>query len=198
MDARRFDDILAALGRSASRRRALALLGGAALGGVVRRADVGAAARRKHNHRKPQTCRPGKRLAFVVVPPGGEAVVTPPLLKGQRYNLRATGFWLTNATFGNDAAAAFPLDDPFSPEFTFEGVRLGLAVDGRSPDQWGSYNTGHEYQLQVTGRGRPLTLRFTDPHPQDNSSTVEVEITCAGPAVAATPSGAPRPAGRGG
>jgi hypothetical protein len=58
-------------------------------------------------------------------------------------------------------------------------VRLGLSVDGGSPDQWGSYTTTHVYERQVIGKGASLALRFTDPAPQDNSGSLLVDIFCA-------------------
>ncbi len=118
-------------------------------------------------------------MALLTVPANGTTVNTPVLRNGQRYRLRATGFWLTNAQFGNDAFAAFPLADPHAPVLTLEGVRLGLALDGGSPDLWGDYNSAHGYQVEVTGRGRTMSLGYTDPIRGDNSGTVELEVTCA-------------------
>jgi hypothetical protein len=105
--------------------------------------------------------------------------LTPTLKRGQRYQLRAIGFWSTNASFGNDAFAAFPFANPNAPETVFQGVRLGLSVDGSSPDQWGSYHLDHIYEREVTGEGAPLSLRFTDPLSADNTGTLTVEVSCA-------------------
>jgi hypothetical protein len=58
-------------------------------------------------------------------------------------------------------------------------VRLGLSVDGGSPDQWGSYNRDHIYELELTSEGAPLSLKFTDPAPADNAGTLTVEVSCA-------------------
>ncbi len=49
----------------------------------------------------PQSCQPGKQVGAVSVPATGAAVSTPILAQGQRYRLRASGFWNTNATDGN-------------------------------------------------------------------------------------------------
>jgi hypothetical protein len=124
-------------------------------------------------------CQPGTAAGSVLVPATGVAVSTPVLVAGQRYRLRATGFWATNATFGNDAFAAFLFATPAKPETTFNGVRLGLSVNGDSPDLWGAYNLGHVYEREVVGAGAALSLRYTDPVPADNSGSVTVEIVCA-------------------
>ncbi len=185
MNARRFDELLAGLGRTPTRRRVFAVLGGAALGGFVSRDGATKAARQKHNHQRqpPKTCRPGQRVGVVLVPATGDSVRTPVLLKGEVYRLRAIGAWKTNAQTGNDAVAAFPFDDPSSPTFTFQGVRLGLSIDGGSPDVWGDYTTNHVYEIAMNGRGRPLSLHFTDPVTSDNSLNVAVEVTCLGKVV---------------
>jgi hypothetical protein len=126
-----------------------------------------------------QTCPSGQQLPIVSVPSSGSTVRTPVLEAGQRYRLRASGFWNTNPQYGNDAFAAFPFANPNAPETTYENVRLGLAVDGGNPDQWGSYNAAHIYELQVIGQGAALSLRFTDPVPDDNSGSLLVEVFCA-------------------
>jgi hypothetical protein len=128
-------------------------------------------------------CKPkpnGTSIGSVSVPASGAAVSTPVLAQGQRYRLRATGFWKTNATHGNDAYAAFNIGAPDVPVLTFQGVRLGLSVDGGSPDQWGSYTTSHIYEREVTGQGTALSLRYTDPVTADNSGSLLVEVICQG------------------
>jgi len=124
-------------------------------------------------------CQPGASAGSVLVPATGVAVASPVLTAGQRYRLRATGFWATNAAHGNDAFAAFAFATPNTPVTVFQGVRLGLAVDGGSPDRWGSYNAGHVYEQEVVGQGIALSLRYTDPIPADNSGSLTVEIICA-------------------
>jgi hypothetical protein len=101
------------------------------------------------------------------------------LAAGQRYRLRASGFWHTNSQYGNDAFATFPFADPNAPATTYQNVRLGLSIDGGSPDQWGRYTTSHIYERQIMGQGAALSLRFTDPVPADNSGSLTVEIVCA-------------------
>jgi hypothetical protein len=133
----------------------------------------------EQNEQNGQACPSGQQLRIVSVPSSGSTVSTPVLAAGQRYRLRASSFWNTNPEYGNDAFAAFPFANPSAPETTYQNVRLGLSVDGGSPDQWGSYNAAHIYELQVTGQGAALSLRFTDPVPADNSGSLLVEIFCA-------------------
>jgi hypothetical protein len=132
-----------------------------------------------HKGHKAQRCQPGKSFATISVPANGSTATSPNLQRGQSYRLRATGFWNTNAQFGNDAFAAFPFANPNAPELTFQGVRLGLSVNGGSPDQWGSYNSGHTYEQVITGQGQGATFRFTDPQTNDNSGSLTVTIECA-------------------
>jgi rhodanese-related sulfurtransferase len=69
--------------------------------------------------------------------------------------------------------------DPTKVVTTFQGVRLGLSVDGGSADVWGSYTTSHVYEHEVIGQGRTLALRMTDVVFTDNSASVLVEVLCA-------------------
>jgi hypothetical protein len=204
MNSAVFDGISRDLGQVATRRGLLRLFGGAAAVGVVAAAGLGAPAKAKRKRRrcrcaegfrcvkgkcKPTTdgtgqnqnaiCAAGSSQGIVSVPATGAAVSTPVLRAGQRYRLRASGFWVTNAQYGNDAAAAYPFADPTKPETSYQGVRLGLSVDGGSPDLWGNYNGGHVYEREVVGQGLALSMRYTDPIPSDNSGSLTVEIFCA-------------------
>jgi hypothetical protein len=69
--------------------------------------------------------------------------------------------------------------DPTKVVTTFQGVRLGLSVDGGSADVWGSYTTSHVYEHEVIGQGRAVALRMTDVVFTDNSASVLVEVLCA-------------------
>jgi hypothetical protein len=126
-----------------------------------------------------QTCQPGTSIGSVSVPAIGSDVRTPVLAEGQRYYLRASGFWYTNATHGNDAFASFLLSNHGLSETTYQGVRLGLAVDDGSPDEWGSYHVTHLYEREVVGQGKTLKLQYTDPKTNDNSGSMTVDIVCA-------------------
>lgn len=191
-----FDGITRDLDQLSTRRGVFGLLGSAAAVGAVAILGLSesASAKRKGSKggkkKRPKpakpgqgqqqaVCQPGASAGSVLVPATGVAVATPVLTAGQRYRLRATGFWATNALHGNDAFAAFAFATPNTPVTTFQGVRLGLAVDGGSPDRWGSYNAGHVYEQEVVGQGIALSLRYTDPIPADNSGSVTVEIICA-------------------
>jgi hypothetical protein len=187
MKAMSFAGLTRNLGDVSSRRNVLRLFGGVAAASAIAATGLGeAGAKRKTKKRKKkqkggqngQTCAPGTSLGTVSVPATGATVNTPILAQGQAYRLRASGYWITNATYGNDAFAAFPFANPNAPETTYQNVRLGLSVDGGSPDQWGSYTNTHVYERQVIGQGASLALRFTDPAPQDNSGSLIVEILC--------------------
>ena len=144
-------------------------------------------AKRKRNKRKkhttPQpsqtTCQSGTQLGAVSVPATGDKVNTPVLVAGQRYRLRASGFWNTNATDGNDAVAAFAFATPNAPVTVAGGVRVGLSVDDGSPDFWGSYTTTHLYEREVIGQGKALSLHYVDPITADNSGSLLVDVFCA-------------------
>ena len=170
------------LRQSASRRHILRGLTALGFSTVLRPPDAAQArkGKKKPKKRKPGTvCPSGQLVGSVAVPGTGAPVLTPLLRQGQRYRLRASGFWRSNATHGQDAFADFPLANPTSHTTDFEGVRLGLAVDSGSPDLWGSYTPNHEYERVVTGQGGALALRCNDAIHLDNSGAVFVEVFCA-------------------
>jgi hypothetical protein len=137
-------------------------------------------AKKKRKKRKPRSaCRPGQVVDSIEVPSTGLTVVTKPLEQGRGYRLRASGFWRSNATHGQDAFADFELADPTRTVTTFMGVRLGLAVDDGSADQWGEYTTTHVYERAVAGEGKVLALTCSDVVHADNVGTLRVEVICA-------------------
>jgi hypothetical protein len=79
----------------------------------------------------------------------------------------------------NDAFAAYLFANPISPVLFNGGVRLGLAVNGESPDLWGSYNLSHVYNLVVIGKGERVSLRMLDSVYTDNARLLNVEVLCA-------------------
>jgi hypothetical protein len=178
------EQITTSLHTRPSRRDALRGLLGATLGlATLRLPESGEAKKRKKRKtRKKQAtamCAPGAAVGSVKVPATGAPVSTPTLALGQRYRLQATGFWNTNATYGNDAFAAFRFANPSELALTYQNVRVGLSVNGGSPDEWGSYNITHNYEREITGQGAPMSLRYTDPGTSDNSGTLTVNIVCA-------------------
>jgi hypothetical protein len=199
MEVTRFDELVTSLGDITPRRQVLRLLAGGAATGLAGMAMVSTADAKKRKNKKkknknkktnenPQTtppppqnttCQPGTQVGAVSVPATGATVRTPVLRQGQRYRLRASGFWSSNATHGQDAFADFEFANPTVVVTTFQGVRLGLSVDGGSPDLWGSYNIGHVYEREITGQGASLSLRCSDGVHTDNSGAVLVEILCA-------------------
>jgi hypothetical protein len=181
----RIANVTSALNSRPSRRDALRGLLGSALGLAALRLPDATEARKKRKKRKKkqqpvgQTCEPGTSIGRVRVAATGADVRSPVLAQGQRYRLQATGFWYTNASHGNDAFASFQLTNPSVPITTYQGVRLGLSVDDRSPDEWGGYNITHNYEREVVGQGKTLKLQFTDPMTNDNSGSLTVDILCA-------------------
>src|SRR5829696_291520 len=188
MKAPVFDAIARDLGEVSTRRNFVRFLGGAAAMGAVvavAHAEPADAKRKKRKKKpKPQPTQPTPptapvcQNAAVSVPATGAKVSTPILIAGQRYRLRASGFWNTNATDGNDAAAAFPFANPNAPVTVAGGVRVGLSVDGGSPDFWGSYTTTHIYEREVIGQGKALSLHYVDPITADNSGSLLVDVFC--------------------
>jgi hypothetical protein len=185
-----FDAITRDMEEVYTRRGFVRLLGGAAAIGAmvaVGHAAPAVAKRNKKNRKRkkngnqqiPQTCQVGTPVGAVSVPATGTTVNTPVLTQGQRYRLRASGFWNSNATHGQDAFADFEVATPTTFVTTFQGVRLGLSVDGGSADVWGSYTTSHVYEQVVVGQGRALALGMTDLVFTDNSGSVLVEVLCA-------------------
>lgn len=113
--------------RAAVRNLAGALLALAAGGASV----VDARQKRKKkgkgkSRKKRNTCRVGRIVASLAVPSDGSEISTPSLKQGQRYTLRASGFWSTNGEFMNDAVAAFPFANPALPTFTDGGCDWGF------------------------------------------------------------------------
>ncbi|MEZ4565360.1 MAG: hypothetical protein R2853_21795 [Thermomicrobiales bacterium] len=179
------EQITTSLQTRPSRRNALRALVGSALGlAVVRLPEDGEARKRKKRKKSKkqpsaQTCVPGTSLGIVKVPATGAKVSTPALAAGQRYRLQANGYWNTNASYGADAFASFKFANSSDIATTYQGVRIGLAVDGGSPDAWGSYHITHNYEREITGKGAPLTLHYTDPVTSDNSGSLTVDVICA-------------------
>jgi hypothetical protein len=170
------------VGEVSSRRHVIKWLGGIGAAGLIAVAghDVADAKRKKKkNKQKTQTCTPGTSIGSVTVPATGTAVNTPVLNAGQNYRLRATGFWTSNATHGQDAFADFELANPTKVVTTFQGTRLGLAVNGGNVDGWGSYNTNHVYERTQAGQGTAISLAMSDVVFTDNSGSVTVDIFCA-------------------
>lgn len=181
-----FDRMTSEIESVSTRRGLLRIMGGAAavgtlvaIGGTSVDAKRKGKGKGKGKTKKQVICQPGQTIGSVSVPATGTTVSTPILVAGQRYRLRASGFWSSNATHGQDAFADFAFATPATPVTTFQGVRLGLEVDGGSPDLWGSYSTGHVYEREIVGQGRAVTLRCSDVVFTDNSGTVLVDIFCA-------------------
>lgn len=182
--------------RNAMRGLAATLLATAGTGLATTQARNSKKHRRKHKHGNagkgptpstsplpppttPAVCVPGSRVASLAVPADGSAVFTPILAEGQTYRLRATGYWSTNGDYLNDAVAAFPFANPGAPVFFHNGVRLGLSVDAKLPDIWGTYQLSHEYALLLAGAGKPVSLRMLDSVYSDNARLLTVEVFCA-------------------
>jgi len=121
-------------------------------------------------------------VTFLSVPSDGSVVETPVLEKGQIYHLRADGWWGTDGEFAIDAYARFRFPAPSEHTLNHNGVRVGLSVNGNSPDLWGntpdSYNTSHRYTMAIVGKGAPATLRMIDSDYSNNHRLLTVELVC--------------------
>jgi hypothetical protein len=193
-----FDRTVKTMARGACRRTVVrglvAGLATAASGGIV--TDSPAKKRRKKKRKKslpttpptnppttsPTTPRPtcpqGALFAEVSVLADGSQSFTPVLEEGQVYVLSAYGYWSTNGDYMCDAFAAFLWKDPRSPLLYHNGVRLGLAVNGESPDLWGTYQQSHRYDLIVIGKGKPVSLQMLDSVYSDNDRHLYVDVFC--------------------
>ena len=176
MDGKRFDRLVESLSEATTRRRAMRLLGGAVALAAADRLTGAASAKNAAPRKKDKRCGSAKLIGAIWVPATGPGVLTPRFLKGRRYRLRAVGFWTTNTTHGQDAFAAFPFNNHNAPVLTYQGTRLGLAIDNDGPDQWGAYNSKHVYERYLVGRGSGYVIYNTDPDKSDNSGSVFVEV----------------------
>ena len=166
VNSQKLTNVAGALHTTQPRRGVLRMLGVAALGasGVSVLAQERSDARKKPNRNNKKRCKPGKSVANVQVPANGSIVTSPTLKKGQQYRLRANGFWNTNAQYGNDAFASFQFANPTTPVLTFQNVRIGLSVNGGSPDQWG-VTTAHMYEQNYRS-GRVPSVHRPGPRQQ--------------------------------
>ena len=135
---------------------------------------------------KPQSvCSEVTSIALINVPSDGSIVETPVLKKGQIYHLRAEGWWAQGGEYANDAYARYRYHAENEYNLSENGVRLGISVNGQSPDLWGpsadpaeNYNLGHTYTMALVGKDAPVTLRVQDSNYHDNSRDLYVEVVC--------------------
>ena len=124
-------------------------------------------------------------IALISVPSDGSVVETPGLAKGQIYHLRAKGWWAQGGEYANDAYARYRYHAENEYNLSENGVRLGISVNGQSPDLWGhsanpadNYNLSHSYTMAIVGRDAPVTLRVQDSNYNDNGRDLYVEVVC--------------------
>lgn len=129
----------------------------------------------------PEFCPRGTSLGTISVPSDGRVVYTPILPKGQGYILEAYGYWSTGGEYMMDAFAAFRWHDERYPLLYHNGVRLGLAINGESPDLWGPYTQSHRYDFIVIGKDAPVSLQMLDSDFSDNGRDLYVEVLCGAP-----------------
>jgi hypothetical protein len=132
---------------------------------------------------RPQgACSEVTTVTFLSVPADGSIVETPVLKKGQIYHLRADGWWGHGGEYANDAYARFRFAAPSEHTLFENGVRLGLSVNGNSPDLWGnspdSYDPSHRYTMALVGKDAPATLRMLDSDYSENHRLLTVEVVC--------------------
>lgn len=199
MDAERFDRMVTLQAQTQSRRGALRWLAGAVVAGagLARLGDDDAlAARRgaaeaKGNGKGKKVCRPGRRVARLTLPADGSAVETPVLKKQQGYRLRVTGYVglaiidppdiVIGGPPAVDAGFGFTRDAQPRTADRVRDLDWGVAVDGVVP-AWGSFNPEHEYETEITGRGKALSLALiydTTTFQADGEGELIVAIECA-------------------
>jgi hypothetical protein len=135
---------------------------------------------------RPQSaCSEVTSIALINVPSNGNIVETPVLKKGQIYHLRAEGWWAQGGEYANDAYARYRYHADAEYNLYENGVRLGISVNGQSPDLWGSsadpdenYELNHRYTMALVGKDGPATLRVQDSNYNDNSRDLYVEVVC--------------------
>jgi hypothetical protein len=136
----------------------------------------------KPNPGPQSACSEVTTITFLSVPADGSIVETPILKKGQIYHLRADGWWGTDGEYAIDAYARFRWPAPSEHTLHHGGVRVGLSVNGNSPDLWGntpdSYDQSHRYTMALVGKGAPATLRMIDSDYSNNHRLLTVELVC--------------------
>jgi hypothetical protein len=195
-----FDDTARALAPGASRRTALRGLAAGLLalaGGGIASDTLAKKKKRKRKKKgtpksqptpdpRPRSaCSEVTSIAYINVPSNGDIVETPVLEKGQIYHLRAEGWWAQGGEYANDAYARYRYHADAEYNLYENGVRLGISVNGQSPDLWGSsadpdenYELNHRYTMALVGKDGPATLRVQDSNYNDNSRDLYVEVVC--------------------
>jgi hypothetical protein len=202
-----FDHALTALVTGTSRRSALRGLAAGLLalaGGGIATDTLAKQKRRKKGKKNPKknpknppqdeptpdprpqsACSEVTSIASISVRSDGSIVETPVLKKGQIYHLRAEGWWAQGGEY--DAADAYARYRYHTADYDLyeNGVRVGISVNGQSPDLWGSsadpdenYKLSHRYTMALVGRDAPATLRVQDSNYTDNSRDLYVEVVC--------------------
>jgi hypothetical protein len=127
-------------------------------------------------------CSAETTITYLSVPANGNIVETPVLQNGQIYHLRAYGWWAVDGEYAIDAYARFRYPAPSEHTLFDGGVRVGLSVNGTSPDLWGntadSYTQGHRYTMAIVGKDAPATLRMIDSNYSNNDRLLTVELVC--------------------
>jgi hypothetical protein len=194
------DDTDRMVATGASRRTALRSLAAGLLalaGGAIATDSLAKKRKRKRKKKgtpKPQptpdprpqsACSEVTSIAFINVPSDGSIVETPVLKKGQIYHLRAEGWWAQGGEYANDAYARYRYHADAEYNLYENGVRLGISVNGQSPDLWGhsadpdeNYKLSHRYTMALVGKDAPATLRVQDSNYNDNSRDLYVDVVC--------------------
>jgi hypothetical protein len=184
-----------ALASGASRRsvlRGLAAALAATAGGGIASSALAKKKRQKKRNKPAPTPTPDPRpqsacsevttIAFVSARADGSVVETPVLKKGQIYHLRADGWWGEGGEYATDAYARFRFKAPSEHTLFDGGVRVGLSVNGNSPDLWSNkldgYDQSHRYTMAIVGKDAPATLKMIDSDYSDNHRELTVEVVC--------------------
>jgi hypothetical protein len=122
-------------------------------------------------------------ISTLTVPCNGQVVTSPVVLAtGIGYRLRASGECTTNPTNGSRGDAEFFGYNVGTTYDSYDGVDNGIAINDTSPGTnkfptWGTYTSGHVYQVDWTGTGTTTTAMFHDSNPGNNTGSLTLTIS---------------------
>ncbi|NMB56838.1 lamin tail domain-containing protein [Candidatus Beckwithbacteria bacterium] len=121
-----------------------------------------------------------KELQKLTVKATGEAQTSSDLQADKIYLVRAKGYYQADSNLRADAkyASKSPYADWADTVPDFEGLgiqHLELFMNG-SAQNWGTYNSDHEYWLTIKNMTNPLTFYINDIYPTNNTGQIEVTI----------------------
>lgn len=110
----------------------------------------------------------------------GTSINSLALESGAKYLIRTKGYYQADTNLRADAKYAS--QSPYSdwtdsvPGFEVNGTAYLELLINNAQQNWGTYNSDHEYWLTWNGVGDPLTFFVNDNYPENNSGQIEVTI----------------------